>query len=177
MTTTTSTIDRSPPARPEARNDPALETTAGVAVRNRHTWTVRSIGEDGSLTVTDPERGSVYLPSDYVTDHVELGWAVTGYGNQGDTTDIAYAVVEPGTTRSHLYVAMTRGRQANHAWIPDPTSTLNPSESLADVASRAANHESALATHAQLARTLHQRPAVHSHSGPGLSAPELEPLG
>jgi conjugative relaxase-like TrwC/TraI family protein len=157
------------------RNDPTLETTAGVTVRNRHTWTVRSVSEDGGLVVTDAERGSVHLPADYVTRHVELGWAVTGYGNQGDTTDIAYAVVEPGTSRSHLYVAMTRGREANHAWIPDPTGTLDAAETLAEVTSRAPSHESALAMHAQLARCLRGRPSEHDHPGPGHPARGIEP--
>ena len=34
------------------RNDRRLTTTDGEAVRNRETWTVTDIGEDGSLTVT-----------------------------------------------------------------------------------------------------------------------------
>ena len=50
------------------------------------------------------------LPKSYVARHVELGWAVTGYGTQGITTDHAIAVVEPSSTRAGIYVAMTRGR-------------------------------------------------------------------
>ena len=73
------------------------------------------------------------LPADYVARHVELGWAVTGYGNQGDTVDVGIAVLEPGTTRNHAYVALTRGREANHAFIPDPTGTLEPADHLAQV--------------------------------------------
>lgn len=158
------------------RNDPTLETTAGVTVRNRHTWTVRSVGEDGGLVVTDDDRGSVHLPADYVAKHVELGWAVTGYGNEGDTIDIAYAIIEPGTSRSHLYVAMTRGREANHAWIPDPTGTVDPAEALAEVASRAPSHESALAMHALLVRGIGNRPAAYGFDGPGGPAPGHEPI-
>ena len=159
------------------RNNANLETTTGVTVRNRHTWTVRSAGDDGGLVVTDAERGSVRLPADYVAEHVELGWAVTGYGNQGDTTDIAYAVIEPGTSRSHLYVAMTRGRAANHAWIPDPTGTLDPAEALAEVASRAPSRVSALAMHAQLVQGLCHRPARRDVPDPGRPAPGIELVG
>ncbi|MCU1497834.1 MAG: conjugal transfer protein (TraA-like protein) [Acidimicrobiales bacterium] len=159
------------------RNDRSLETTAGMSVRNRHTWMVRSVGQDGSLTVTDDERGSVRLPGHYVAQHVKLGWAVTGYGNQGDTTDVAYAVVEPGTNRSHLYVAMTRGRAANHAWIPDPTGTLDPTDALSEVTARTPNHASALATHAQLVANERARAAGARPAAERSVAPEIEPPG
>ncbi len=134
------------------RNAAGLATEDGHQVRNRHTWTVETIRADGSLGVSDPERGWVDLPADYVARHVELGWAVTGYGNQGDTVDVGLAVLEPGTTRSHAYVAMTRGRTANHAWIPDPTGTTDPADQLAQIISRTPNHEAALAVRAKLHR-------------------------
>ncbi len=134
------------------RNDSCLTTEDGHQVRNRHTWTVETIRADGSLGVSDPERGWVDLPADYVARHVELGWAVTGYGNQGDTVDVGLAVLEPSTTRSHAYVAMTRGRAANHAWIPDPTGATDPADELAQIISRTPGHESALAVRARLHR-------------------------
>ena len=168
------------------RNRPDLTATGGESVRNRHTWTVRAVGADGGLTVEHPERGSVTLPPDYAAANVELGWAVTGYGNQGDTVDIAYAILEAGTDRSDAYVALTRGRHANHAFIPDSTGALDPAEHLAQVISHAPEHDSALATHRALIRThlSHQqpepaahgpmteppaRPAPHEHEPPGLS--------
>ena len=168
------------------RNRPDLLSTGGEPVRNRHTWTVQAIDADGAVTVDHAERGSVTLPADYVTANVELGWAVTGYGNQGDTVDIAYAILEPGTDRSDAYVALTRGRRANYAFIPDPTGTLDPTEHLAQVISHAPEHDSALATHRALVRThlSHQqpepasqqfapeppaRPAPPEHEPPGLS--------
>jgi hypothetical protein len=46
-------------------------------------WTVAAVRADGSVVVGDSERGDVVLPASYVGRHVELGWAVTGYGNQG----------------------------------------------------------------------------------------------
>lgn len=92
------------------------------------------------------------LPGDYVDRHVELGWAVTGYGNQGDTVDIGLAVLEPGTTRNHAYVALTRGRHNNSAWIPDPTGTLDPADALTAMIERAPHGDSALAVRRQLHR-------------------------
>jgi conjugative relaxase-like TrwC/TraI family protein len=147
------------------RNDRQLITDRGQQVRNRHTWTVTATTADGSLTVTHPDRGTVEFPVDYVREHVELGWAVTGYGNQGDTVDIGIAVLDGTTSRNHAYVAMTRGRHANHALIVDPTGTADPAERLADILARPAGAESALATQARL----------HRHAG--LEPPQALAIG
>lgn len=133
-------------------NDASVTTGEGHQVRNRHTWTVEIVRADGGLGVSDPERGWVDLPADYVARHVEMGWAVTGYGNQGDTVDVGLAVLEPGTTRSHAYVAMTRGRAANHAWVPDATGTTDPADQLVQIIASTPNHESALAVRTKLHR-------------------------
>jgi ATP-dependent exoDNAse (exonuclease V) alpha subunit len=58
----------------------------------------------------------VVLPAAYVAEHVELGYALTIHRAQGLTVDEAHLVLGPGATREQLYVGMTRGRQANHAW-------------------------------------------------------------
>ncbi len=134
------------------RNDPTLRTDEGVRVRNRHTWTVTAVADDGSLAVTHPDRGTVELPPSYVGEHVELGWAVTGYGNQGDTVDVGIAVLEPGTNRNHAYVAMTRGHATNLAVIPDATGTTDPAAALTDIITRTPRHDSALATRTRLHR-------------------------
>ncbi len=46
-----------------------------------------------------------------------LGYAVTAYRAQGVTTDTAHVLVEPTSTRETFYVAMTRGRHSNHAYV------------------------------------------------------------
>jgi len=121
------------------RNDRALVSSGGNTVRNRQTWTVAEVRPDGALRVSDPDRGEVLLPADYVSRNVELGWAVTGYGNQGVTTDHAICVIEAGTTRAGAYVGMTRGRQTNIAFVADPTGTADPAEVVAGVIQRPAN--------------------------------------
>ena len=132
------------------RNDPRLRTSEGERVRNRHTWTVTAVHPEGSLTVDHPQRGSVDLPADYVADHVELGWAVTGYGTQGDTVDIGIAVLDASANRNHTYVAMTRGRHANHAVLSDSTGLDDPAERLAQIITRPTSTESALAVQQRL---------------------------
>lgn len=134
------------------RNDRRLWTHLGHQVRNRHTWTVTDTRPDGSLSVAHPDRFTVDLPAVYVARHVELGWAVTGYGTQGDTVDVGIAVLEPSTTRNHAYVAMTRGRQANHALVVDPTGVVDPGEWLAEIITRPVAADSALEVQARLHR-------------------------
>ncbi|MCG7414652.1 relaxase domain-containing protein [Microbacterium aurum] len=89
-------------------------------VRNGARWKVVAVRHDGSLRVQHTDRTGaqpITLPADYVAEHVDLGYAVTAYRAQGITTDTAHAVVEPGTTRENLYVAMTRGRASNTAYV------------------------------------------------------------
>ena len=54
-----------------------------------------------------------------------LGYAVTSFRAQGLTTDSAHVLVDSTMTRETLYVAMTRGRDANVAYVavdkPDPS--------------------------------------------------------
>ena len=105
-------VTLSPPA---ATTAPSI-TSAGEPVRNRETWTVTAIGTDGSLTVTREQgHGTVTLPADYAHDHVRLGYAATEHGYQSDTVDHSLSLVSPVTTRRGLYVAATRGRDAQPA--------------------------------------------------------------
>ena len=85
----------------------------------------------------DPPPGSgfsnsIALPAEYVADHVDLGYAVTAHRAQGITTDTAHVLVEPTTTRENLYVAMTRGRESNQAYVvldrPDDHATAHPGD-------------------------------------------------
>ncbi len=132
------------------RNDANLVTDRGSSVRNRQAWTVTEVGEDGSLTVADPQRGQVQLPARYVARHLELGWAVTGYGNQGVTTDHGICVVEPSSSRAGIYVGMTRGRGHNLAWVVDRTGLADAEEAFAAAIARPANALAAHAVRAQL---------------------------
>lgn len=135
------------------RNDASLRTSRQHEVRNRQTWTITETHADGRLTVDDANRGTVVLPAAYVAEHVELGWAVTGYGNQGTTTDHAIAVVEPSSTRAGTYVAMTRGRQRNVALVVDPTGLASPEEQLEQVLARPVNASTAHETLTRLGGT------------------------
>ncbi len=101
------------------RNDRRLR--AGRSwVRNGDRWTVTDIRDDGSVTLRRTGRkwgGSVVLPADYAAEHLDLGYAVTSYRAQGITTDTSHVLVDPSMTRENLYVALTRGRDANRAYV------------------------------------------------------------
>ena len=100
-----------------------LHTPDGF-VRNGALWDVAAIGPDGSLHVrpahSDGHRGdwgTVRLPAAYVTDHVELGYATTTARTQGITVDQTHTIAAPGMAREDLYVAMSRGRDLNRAYV------------------------------------------------------------
>ncbi|TAM71717.1 MAG: conjugal transfer protein [Microbacteriaceae bacterium] len=101
------------------RNDRRLR--AGRSwVRNGERWTVTEVRDDGSVTLRRAGRkwgGSVVLPVDYAAEHLDLGYAVTSYRAQGITVDTSHILVDPSMTRENLYVALTRGRYANRAYV------------------------------------------------------------
>ncbi|TQN37302.1 AAA domain-containing protein [Blastococcus colisei] len=114
-----------------------------LGVANRDTWTVTGIDRDGALLVTpdgtphvtpaggeaaavtpavtvdvtQDGNGARVLPADYVTAHVELAYATTAHGTQGDTVTAAHLVVGEDTGAAVAYVGMTRGRTANTAHL------------------------------------------------------------
>ncbi|WP_093581295.1 MobF family relaxase [Geodermatophilus amargosae] len=107
------------------RND----RTLGVA--NRDTWTVAAVTPHGKLVVTlvGPTGGDVtpdvtpsgppgrVLPAGYVAEHVELAYASTAHGVQGDTVPAAHVLINEHTAAAATYVGMTRGRTANTAHL------------------------------------------------------------
>jgi hypothetical protein len=108
-------------------NDPTIaihpgpNTTAHSLdqVRNGNRWRVAGIDtatnrlaaerlSDGARTIFD---------GDYLTEHITLGYATTVHAAQGVTTDSCHALLGEGASRAMAYVAMTRGRHTNHAYL------------------------------------------------------------
>jgi len=101
------------------RNDRRLRAGRGW-VRNGDRWTVTEVRDDGSLTLrraTARWGGSVILTADYVSEHLDLGYAVTSHRAQGITVDTSHVLVDAVMTRENLYVALTRGRHTNLAYV------------------------------------------------------------
>lgn len=100
------------------RNDRRLRTTTGDPVRNRERWTITDTNDNGEITVTRlGGPGTITLPADYVRRHVQLAYASTEHGAQGETADRSITLATTSTTGRGLYVGMTRGRDENHALV------------------------------------------------------------
>ena len=84
------------------------KTSDGVLVQKQFD------SSDGSKTW-----GPVFeLPADYVSTHVDLGYARTWMTSQGKTVaDSAHSLVPSTATRNGLYESITRARAENHGWF------------------------------------------------------------
>ncbi|WP_344707813.1 MobF family relaxase, partial [Marihabitans asiaticum] len=101
------------------RNDRRLLVTQTHWVKNGDRFTVGTVHSDGSLTaVHDGTSRSVHLPADYVREHVDLGYCTTYHGAQGTTVDATHCALNGSESRQLLYVGMSRGRHANHVYVP-----------------------------------------------------------
>ncbi|MCE5291823.1 MAG: AAA family ATPase [Nocardiaceae bacterium] len=94
-----------------------------VGVANRDLWRVQTVTDTGHLVLTPDAAGgsanptTVTVDADYVRTHVELAYASTVYGVQGDTVTAGHLVLGDTTTAQAAYVGMTRGRQTNTVHI------------------------------------------------------------
>ncbi|WP_299960521.1 MobF family relaxase [uncultured Modestobacter sp.] len=101
------------------RNERTIPIGATDWVKNGDRWTVAEVHASGALEVVHRRTGRhVTLPADYVRDHVTLGYATTVHGAQGLTAESCYAITTGTESRQLLYVALTRGRHANHVFLP-----------------------------------------------------------
>jgi conjugative relaxase-like TrwC/TraI family protein len=104
------------------RNDPTIQVdgnpAGGGMVTNRLTY--RVLGRDdmaGVLRAADSRGRVAHLPPDYVSEHVSLAYASTVHAAQGRTVDTCHALIEPHCDRRSAYVALTRGKDCNTAYV------------------------------------------------------------
>jgi hypothetical protein len=93
---------------------------------NRETYRVTAVRPDRGLTVAPVlRRGAaseqlgapLAMPARYVAADVTLGYASTAHAAEGRTVDTAHGVFGAGTDLAGVLVPMTRGRDANTAWV------------------------------------------------------------
>lgn len=100
------------------RNDRRLGVSDTDWVKNGDRWTVTGVNTNGSLQARHLTSGlRVTLPSEYVADHVELGYATTVHAAQGSTADVMHGIVTGTEDRQLLYTMLTRGRGENHVHV------------------------------------------------------------
>ncbi len=106
------------------------------------------IHPDRSATLTG-RTGTIRVPADYVAQHLELGYAQTSHATQGRTVDTALFLVDSATDSRGIYTPMTRGRDANHAYVP-----IEDNQTARDVLTQAVARDwidqPSVARHAQL---------------------------
>ncbi len=98
------------------RNHRSLRTDQGHMVKNRDHWTITAIHPDGRVLLAG-RTGLIRLPANYVLEYVELAYAQTSHATQGRTVDTALLLIDTPTDTHGVYTPMTRGRQANHAYV------------------------------------------------------------
>jgi ATP-dependent exoDNAse (exonuclease V) alpha subunit len=95
------------------------DVPAADPVRNGNRWQVAAVDADrnriAARRLSDGARA--VFDGDYVREHITHGYAVTVHAAQGVTADTTHAVLGENTARAALYVAMTRGREANHVYL------------------------------------------------------------
>ncbi|MBJ7336053.1 MAG: AAA family ATPase [Mycolicibacterium sp.] len=110
------------------RNDATITVRPGAGhtrgdgmdqVRNGNRWRVIAVDPEKNRVAAERLTDHVRTTFEhgYLTEHVTLGYAVTVHSAQGVTTDTAHALIADTSTRSMVYVAMTRGRDTNHAYL------------------------------------------------------------
>ena len=106
-------------------NDRSIRGRDGSWVKNGDRWVVREVDRSGDLHVARAGHQArrlgetVRLSAEYVGNHVQLGYASTIHGAQGATVDTTHTVVAGAESRQGLYVALSRGRHANHLYLSD----------------------------------------------------------
>jgi ATP-dependent exoDNAse (exonuclease V) alpha subunit len=99
--------------------DAEHDVPAADQVRNGNRWRVAAVDTDrnriAARRLSDGTRA--VFDSDYVREHITHGYAVTVHTAQGVTADTSHAVLGENTSRAALYVAMTRGRESNRAYL------------------------------------------------------------
>lgn len=141
------------------RNNRRLRTGMFSWVKNGDLWDVVATHQDGSMSVARTRRrgGAIRLPASYVTEHVELAYAVTAHRAQGTTVDTAHALVHwIDVTREALYVMLTRGRSSNRVYVSTDQAHLEEHQHKPDQEVTARTVLEAVLSHRSAALSAHE---------------------
>ena len=110
---------------PQATTSPSTCTPAPAPgdrvdqVRNGNRWRVAALDPERNRIAAErlTDKARAVFDADYLREHVTLGYAATVHSAQGVTADSSYAILGEGGSRAMAYVAMTRGRHNNEAFL------------------------------------------------------------
>ncbi|HEX5813050.1 MAG TPA: AAA family ATPase, partial [Pseudonocardia sp.] len=97
--------------------DRSIRVDGGGIVANRATYTVLGLDEDGALRVRGARGEIAHLPAAYVENHLTLAYASTVHAAQSRTVETSHALLDEAAAREAAYVALSRGREANTAYL------------------------------------------------------------
>jgi hypothetical protein len=121
------------------RNDALLDVDNGTR------GTVRQLDEHRVVIETD-SRLVRELPAQYVAEHVEHAYALTGHGMQGATVEAAIVVATPGDlTAGWSYTALSRARASTRLLIHDDQPTRERADHAPERAQEPASRDELLA--------------------------------
>ncbi|MEI3848054.1 MULTISPECIES: AAA family ATPase [unclassified Microbacterium] len=143
-----------------------------TGVENRAQWIVRGIRDEYLSLVSVSDSGEVArVPTEYAREHLQLAYASTVHGVQGDTADAS--VVGPDVDAAGLYVGLTRGRVHNVAIVVARTDA-SARECLAESMQRGTPEltmqDAVRAAEAEIRRAARNREAAMA-TGPVVGAP------
>ncbi|WP_100814019.1 AAA family ATPase [Microbacterium lacus] len=144
-----------------------------TGVENRAPWIVRGIRQDCVDLASVGDSGELRrVSSEYAREHLQLAYASTVHGVQGDTADAS--VVGPDVDAAGLYVGLTRGRVHNIAIVVSRTDAA-ARESLAESMSRGTPEltmqDAARAAQAEMRSAARARDLAAMATGPIVGAP------
>lgn len=99
------------------QNARTLRTDHDRWVKNNDEWVIVAIDETTGDILAAAGEERVTLPASYCADHVQLAYATTAHRSQGRTVDTAHTIVDSTASRETFYVAMTRGKHSNKAYV------------------------------------------------------------
>lgn len=141
-----------------------------TGVENRAQWIVRGIRDEYLSLVSVSDSGEVArVSTEYAREHLQLAYASTVHGVQGDTADAS--VVGPDVHAAGLYVGLTRGRQSNVAVVvarTDAAARERLAESMQRGTPELTMQDAVRAAEAEVRRAARNRQAA---TGPVLGAP------
>ncbi|WP_374975028.1 AAA family ATPase [Microbacterium trichothecenolyticum] len=143
-----------------------------MGVENRAQWIVRGIRDEYLSLVSVSDSGEVArVSTEYAREHLQLAYASTVHGVQGDTADAS--VVGPDVDAAGLYVGLTRGRVHNVAIVvarTDAAARKCLAESMQRGTPELTMQDAVRAAQAEVRRAARNREAAMA-TGPVVGAP------
>ncbi|WP_396667934.1 ATP-dependent RecD-like DNA helicase [Microbacterium sp. R86528] len=144
-----------------------------TGVENRAQWIVRGIRDEYVDLVSIGDSGELRgVSTEYAREHLQLAYASTVHGVQGDTADAS--VVGPDVDAAGLYVGLTRGRVQNVAIVvarTDDAARERLAESMQRGTPELTMQDAVRGARAELRRAARVRDAAAMANGPVVGAP------